>query len=160
MTAATAIIIGIGTMVLTFTAAAGIDLGIFGVVAAAALVVVGGYALLASTNTMTVGMTQVVMLSKDILGVVVKANDYFFSRTMEHLNKQQNSALTAQTEELKKAKEELAKLTENSIPGGINMFGSEVPDIDSYYELSVGDMDQYELMYNFAVDYDSKFKTI
>lgn len=160
MTTTTALIIGLGTIALTFASLAGVDLGIFGVVAAAALAVVGGYALLASTNTMTVGMTQVVMLSKDILGVVVKANDYFFSRTMEHLNKQQNSALSAQTEELKKAKEELNKLTENSIPGGINMFGSEVPDIDSYYDLSVGDMDQYELMYNYAVDYDSKFKTV
>ena len=160
MTTATAMIIGLGTIALTFASLAGVDLGIFGVVAAAALAVVGGYALLASTNTMSVGLTQVVMLAKDVLGVVVKANDYFFSRTMEHLTKQQNSALAAQTEELKKAKEELAKLTENSIPGGINMFGSEVPDIDSYYNLAVGDMDQYELMYNYAVDYDSKFKTV
>lgn len=160
MSATTALVIGVGTIALTFASLAGVDLGIFGVVAAAALAVVGGYALLSATNTMTVGMTQVVMLSKDILGVVVKANDYFFNRTMEHLNKQQNSALSAQTEELKKAKEELNKLTENSIPGGINMFGSEVLDIDSYYDLSVGDIDQYELMYNFAVDYDSKFKTV
>lgn len=160
MTTTTALIIGIGTIALTFVAAAGIDLGIFGVVAAAALVVVGGYALLSATNTMSVGLTQVVMLAKDVLGVVVKANDYFFNRSMEHLSKQQNSALAAQTEEIKKAKEELAKLTENSVPGGINMFGSEVPDIDSYYDLAVGDMDQYELMYNYAVDYDSKFKTV
>lgn len=160
MTTTTALIIGLGTIALTFVSLAGVDLGIFGIVAAAALAVVGGYALLASTNTMSVGLTQVVMLAKDVLGVVVKANDYFFNRTMEHLTKQQNSALTAQTEELKKTKEELAKLTENSIPGGINMFGSEIPDIDSYYDLSVGDMDQYELMYNFAVDYDSKFKTV
>lgn len=160
MTATTALIIGVTMLTLTMLSLMGIDLGIFGVIASVALVVMGGYALLASTNTLTIGMKQIVMLATQTAKIASQVNSYYFNKNIKELAKEQTNTLEYQSAEIKKLKEETDKLLENTVPGGINMFGSEIPNIDNYYALAEDDFDQYEIMYNFAVDYDSMFKTV
>ena len=160
MTATTALIIGVTMLTLTMLSLMGIDLGIFGVIASVALVVMGGYALLASTNTLTIGMKQIVMLATQTAKLASQVNSYYFNKNIKELAKEQTNTLEFQSAEIEKLKEETDKLLENTVPGGINMFGSEIPNIDNYYALAEDDFDQYEIMYNFAVDYDSMFKTV
>ena len=131
----------------------GASFGIFGTVVGIVAAIGGGYASLVN-NGMT--LTQVVMFTAtQVLNLVSEVNNLLFSMKMGKKQEDYNNQLKQQEQEKQKLQEEYEKLHENQ--GMIvNMFNNfkSLDDIDTYYNIAVGDFDSYYLMLDYATNYD------
>ena len=131
----------------------GASFGIFGTVVGIVAAIGGGYASLVN-NGMT--LTQVVMFTAtQVLNLVSEVNNLLFSMKMGKKQEDYNNQLKQQEQEKQKLQEEHEKLHENQ--GMIvNMFNNfkSLDDIDTYYNIAVGDFDSYYLMLDYATNYD------
>ena len=129
--------------------------GLFQIIATAVLLVTQNYG---AAFEMTA--ENILLTASQVLSLVSQANNLLFGIKYESKAKKYNSMLSDQEEEKKKLEEEYEKLYENQ--GMIvNMFNNfkSLDDIDTYYNIAVGDFDSYYLMLDYATDYDKFYVT-
>ena len=140
------------------TMVTGTSFGIFGTIVGIVAAIGGGYVSLMNSG-MTV-MQTVMFTASQVLNLISEVNNLLFSMKMGSREKEYNSLLGYQEEEKKKLAEEYEKLHENQ--GMIvNMFNNfkSLDDIDNYYNIATANFDTYNLMLEYATDYDRFFKT-
>ena len=138
------------------TMVTGTSFGVFGTVVGIVAVVGGGYASLLNSG---ITLTQTVMFTaSQVLNLISEVNNLLFSMKMGKKEQDYNNQLQEQEQEKEKLASEYEKLYENQ--GMIvNMFNNfkSLDDIDNYYNIATANFDSYNIMLDYATNFDKFF---
>ena len=127
--------------------------GIFQIIVTTVLIITQNYG---AAFELTV--KNVMLTASQVLSLVSGANNLLFSIKYESKAKAYSSTLEAQEAEKKKLEEEYDEL-HKSQGFMVNMFNNfkSLDDIDNYYNIATGNFDSYNLMLEYATNYDKFF---
>jgi hypothetical protein len=130
----------------------GVDLGVLGKVLTVVALAYGVYHIATQgVNTFMQGVNAANTLLQ--IPVVVTS----LTHTNGPLDDLQNR-VAQQAQQLEEAEDEEEEMTGDSVSGGLLIMGSSIP-VDSYYDMALGNLNQYNLMYEDPYDYSKYFKT-
>lgn len=146
------IVITAGSYVSAAAGLLGIDMGVLGYIFAVASLAYGIYNI--ATNGINTAM-QGVNAANTLLQIPAVITS--LTHTNGPLDGLQQR-IAQQQQELESEKEEEEELREGAIPGGILMLGSSIP-VNAYYDMALGNYDQYGMMYEDPYNFNHYFRT-